>query len=177
MEALSCPLCAQPLVRHSFDLVGEVHACAASCGQWLDIAASQALVRGELPTEAHAVLRPKREKKEPLPVDHAYRTAAVVQKEQATACPVCNGVLTDYVSDKNKVGVAVRLDVCAKHGTWFDRGEAWPLLQAFVLQKTQRELEAEVEKRSAISRGGYVVREPPPPEQREIHDFVRKLYE
>jgi len=173
VEALSCPLCAQPLTRHGFDLAGEVHACAASCGHWLDTAASQALVRGDLPVEAHAVLRPKK-RAEHVPVDHAYRTAAVVEKDQATACPVCNGVLTDYVSDKSKLGVTVRLDVCAKHGTWFDRGEAWPLLQAFVLQKTERELEAEVQKRSdaVVGLAGSAKH---PTTQKDILEFVRRL--
>jgi Zn-finger nucleic acid-binding protein len=34
------------------------------------------------------------------------------------------------MTDSSRHGVRVALDVCAAHGTWFDRGEAWALIQA-----------------------------------------------
>jgi hypothetical protein len=115
---------------------GTIFACGR-CGQWLDNEASRRLVLAELPDASHEILRPQAEAGA---ATSPYRTA---EGETTIACPECKAALAPYTTDPAKFGVAVRLDVCAQHGTWFDHGEAWSLLQAIALRRGALDVQLE----------------------------------
>lgn len=102
--SLSCPRCKVPLFQGKTETTS-VFGCGACGGIWLDNAASQRLVSaidGGIVSLGAKATRAARVSPE--------LTASV-------ACPVCAEALA------RKVFVGVELDVCAAHGTWFDRNE------------------------------------------------------
>jgi Zn-finger nucleic acid-binding protein len=118
-NALACPRCSQWLA--AFEMrTGTIRTCG--CGQWLDNDAAHRLVLAELPDAAHDLLRPSGP---PPPIDPA----------QALACPECQAALVGYTTKEEMFGVAVSLDVCPRHGTWFDAGEAWTLFQSVAVKR------------------------------------------
>ncbi len=97
--------------------------CAACGGQWLDNAAASAILRGELVDPACDLVNPNLQQPPRADGSVAYRQAV-------GTCPECGAALVPHTTDPARLGVAVALDLCVAHGTWFDRGEAWQLLQA-----------------------------------------------
>ena len=141
MNTLSCPRCNRTLTPYAMNR-GMIHTCV-QCGQWLDNAASCRLAEADLPDAAHALLRPRAA---PASDEVAYRTAS---GEVQIACPECKAALTAYTTDETKLGATVRLDVCPRHGTWFDHGEAWSLLQSIALKRGVLDVEVDNLKRAA----------------------------
>jgi Zn-finger nucleic acid-binding protein len=93
---------------------GAVHDCGRCGGQFVEVAAFRDLL------ERHAldagVVRPRTEAR------------AFAGPVRYVACPVCRALM----NRRNFGGTSgVIVDVCAKHGTWFDRGEL-PRVLAFV---------------------------------------------
>jgi Zn-finger nucleic acid-binding protein len=93
---------------------GAVHDCGRCGGQFVEVAALRDLL------ERHAldagVVRPRSE------------TRPFAGPVRYVACPVCRALM----NRRNFGGTSgVIVDVCAKHGTWFDRGEL-PRVLAFV---------------------------------------------
>lgn len=93
---------------------GAVHDCGRCGGQFVEVAAFRDLL------ERHAVdsgvVRPRTDAR------------AFVGPVRYVACPVCCALM----NRRNFGGTSgVIVDVCAKHGTWFDRGEL-PRVLAFV---------------------------------------------
>jgi Zn-finger nucleic acid-binding protein len=93
---------------------GAVHDCGRCGGQFVEVAALRDLL--ERHTIDAGVVRPR---------TTAQGAAAPVRY---VACPVCRGLM-----NRKNFGHAsgVIVDVCGKHGTWFDGGEL-PRVLAFV---------------------------------------------
>ena len=94
---------------------GAVHDCGRCGGQFVEVGALRELL------ERHTIdagVSPPR----------AVMRAAGVSPVRYVACPVCRALM-----NRRNFGHAsgVIVDVCAKHGTWFDRGEL-PRVLAFV---------------------------------------------
>jgi Zn-finger nucleic acid-binding protein len=140
---VDCPRCGRVLrLCHLPD--GAAGLCSSCYGLWLDNRVAQALVGDALSAQGRELMgwasrQPVRQAK-PSPQD--YRQAADVPATLvAPRCPVCRVALAPYSTDPNRHGVKVALDVCSAHGTWFDRGEAWTLLQAISLKNASLDLE------------------------------------
>ncbi len=107
---LECPDCKMPL--EAFDVgPGALHDCSVCGGQFVDHAALRDLLERH---EASGASAPRRERRaEPV----HYRP-----------CPECAALM----NRKNFGGASgVIVDVCRRHGTWFDLGEL-PRVMAFV---------------------------------------------
>jgi Zn-finger nucleic acid-binding protein len=120
---------------------GAVHDCGMCGGQFVELAALRDLL------ERHAF-------DSGLP---RQRTTARIADAPVryVACPVCSALM----NRRNFGGASgVIVDVCAKHGTWFDRGEL-PRVLAFVesggLRRGQ-ERDAEERQRMARDRAAVV---------------------
>ena len=103
-SAFPCPRCGAVAAERR---AGEclVFPCVTCGGVWVDNAVSQRLVRAN----------------EPKAVATAEEVARFavrpVSTRPALACPACHAAL------RRVVVAAIELDVCATHGTWFDRDE------------------------------------------------------
>jgi Zn-finger nucleic acid-binding protein len=107
--------------------------CRQCLGIWMDNHVCQRLVDGKLPSEVRAQIRNTGlHDADTSQRGGHYRTQAVASDR---ACVRCGAPLTPYTTSVEQHGAAVRLDVCAEHGTWFDQGEAWALLQAVELKR------------------------------------------
>jgi Zn-finger nucleic acid-binding protein len=93
---------------------GAVHDCARCGGQFVEVAAFRDLL--ERRALDVGVVRPRTD------------VRAIAAPVRYVACPVCRALM----NRRNFGGTSgVIVDVCAKHGTWFDRGEL-PRVLAFV---------------------------------------------
>jgi Zn-finger nucleic acid-binding protein len=93
---------------------GAIHDCGRCGGQFVEVASLRELL--ERHTVETGIERPR---------TSARLAAAPVRY---VACPMCHALM----NRRNFGGVSgVIVDVCAKHGTWFDRGEL-PRVLAFV---------------------------------------------
>lgn len=102
-----CPRCAEPLTKHAVDGF-RGHGCHACGGMWLDNSASQQVVTA-LPDNAHALAAQV----------SAAAASGVDTDGQNLSCPECDATLT-----RTRVKNAwLDVDICQRHGTWFDRGE------------------------------------------------------
>jgi Zn-finger nucleic acid-binding protein len=111
--ALPCPDC--HIAMTVLDCgPGAVHDCGRCGGQFVEVAALRDLL--ERRTLDAGVVRPR------------TSASAIQAPVRYVACPVC-GALMNRRNFGGASGVIV--DVCAKHGTWFDRGEL-PRVLAFV---------------------------------------------
>jgi Zn-finger nucleic acid-binding protein len=132
-EIAPCPRCGGQLQAYDASqlLFGICLGCA---GAWLDNRGCQAMLAGELPEPVRQLLRDAEARAADAP--GGYRSAAKAEPSgDAAPCPACAAPLRPYVTDEAKQGVRVELDVCPGHGAWFDRGEAWKLLQAVELKR------------------------------------------
>lgn len=111
-ERAPCPACRAPLERASSRW--EVLACLACGGVWTDTGASRRItntVDRELVTIAKEVAKRATES------DPAYERMSNVPANMVRQCPICAGALACVRSGH------VAVDVCAAHGTWFDKDE------------------------------------------------------
>lgn len=113
LEGAACPACGEPLTLTPLRWV--VHACNACGGVWADTAAAER-VATVVDRELLAVA-----KNAALHADHEERLSGEIRPSipnaPARRCPACDGELA-----RTRRG-GVTLDVCAEHGTWFDRDE------------------------------------------------------
>lgn len=102
---MNCPRCVRPLRTVRVSSI-DVNGCGACGGVWLDNRAS-AYVVSVLDRDVVRV------------ADLAAQAASVPfpDESRAPACPTCGATLVRASPE----GIA--LDVCAAHGTWFDRDE------------------------------------------------------
>jgi Zn-finger nucleic acid-binding protein len=109
---LECPECRMPL--DTFEVgPGALHDCPACGGQFVDHAALRDLLERH---ERSGAVTPRRERS--------------VEPVQYRPCPECAALM----NRKNFGGASgVIVDVCKRHGTWFDAGEL-PRVLAFVEQ-------------------------------------------
>ncbi len=120
-----------------------MHGCGRCGGLWLDNAACHKLLAGDLEDDTASMIQSAGRR----PVERrpeGYRAPAAPTE---AACPVCAEVLTPYVTSATKHGVRVALDVCAHHGTWFDRGEAWALYQGMALKHAELAFSIDMDRR------------------------------
>ena len=105
---LACPRCASPLFEgRASDVV--LLGCGECAGIWLDNTSARLALKtldrriNELAARATA---------------HALKSPA---RNIIVKCPACQKAME---RTRTKAGVVeVDLDICAEHGTWFDRGE------------------------------------------------------
>ena len=107
--------------------------CGACGGVWMDDVSVRSLIA-----------KPNQEavRLSNLAKDHATETVSV---EASLRCPVC----TEPMGHHDFPKANLRLDQCAQHGTWFDRGEL-PTLVALVSeeQRKQKELQQAIKSAS-----------------------------
>ena len=110
-----------------------MHACGRCRGVWLNNAACQALVQQKLSHQAEQCLRESNSAERGAKREqHVYRDAA---PNSSVDCPACGTGLVHYMTTRRDHGIQITLDVCQAHGTWFDAGEAWSLVQSLKLEK------------------------------------------
>ena len=114
--AMTCPRCVQPLFEGAADDI-VLHGCGACGGIWLDNAASTRIADGVSSPEVKALA--DRAARRALPANPDTRPAGI-------PCPVCRAPLARVRAPRG----AIALDVCAAHGTWFDRYELTGLMYA-----------------------------------------------
>jgi Zn-finger nucleic acid-binding protein len=138
-----CPLCGTLLAICPIP-DGEMRWCGRCYGVWLDNRACRTLVADGLSERSRDKIHwVSQQKKQPTlaPEGHGYRRRVATNAADDTrACPMCQGPLSFHATDSSQHGARVVLDVCPAHGTWFDQGEAWALLQAISLRKAALEL-------------------------------------
>jgi len=109
------PSCTTPLTAHAVAR-GVALGCARCGGVWLDNVASQTITRA-LDSTARAMA-------------DAYSAAAAVPFPRAATggpCPTCRAALVEV----RVTAGGIHVDVCAAHGTWFERHELQGLIDAF----------------------------------------------
>jgi Zn-finger nucleic acid-binding protein len=101
---------------------GAVHDCGRCGGQFVEVGALRELL------ERHSVESGVESGVDAGVAGARVTVGARVAPVRYVACPVCRGLM-----NRRNFGHAsgVIVDVCAKHGTWFDRGEL-PRVLAFV---------------------------------------------
>jgi Zn-finger nucleic acid-binding protein len=104
--------------------------CAQCGGVWADVDASWLIARGPVGPEvrilaAQASARGRTPGRGPV-----YRQAPA--ELSGPRCPVCRIDL-----ERGKIGQSVLIDLCAKHGTWFDPHELEAVVE-FILGLKQR---------------------------------------
>ncbi len=146
-DILACPDCHAPLSALDCG-PGAVHDCSRCGGQFVEVAALRDLI----------------ERHDRLDVGVGVARARVRRLEaqapvRYVACPVCRALM----NRRNFGGASgVVVDVCAKHGTWFDLGEL-PRALAFVESgglTRAREREAEERQRVARARAASAAEAP-----------------
>ena len=111
---LECTVCRVPMAALDCG-PGLLHDCGRCGGQFVEHAALRDLL------ERHDQLDIPRVRPAPVP-------RPAVEQVRYVACPVCRTLM----NRKNYgAGSGVVVDVCSKHGTWFDTGEL-PRVLAFV---------------------------------------------
>ncbi len=111
-DTLACPDCHEAMAALDCG-PGAVHDCGRCGGQFVEMAALRDLI------ERHDRLD--------VGAPRSGARAAIETRVHYVACPVCRSLM----NRRNFGGVSgVVVDVCAKHGTWFDLGEL-PRVLAF----------------------------------------------
>jgi Zn-finger nucleic acid-binding protein len=131
--------------------VGRMWKCIDCRGMWLDQTACELLVNEEMPDEPRGFIRVDGPSTKTAPVTMGYRTAARQSGDSSMLCPQCSGSLLSYATSEGRHGVTVKLDVCAGHGTWFDRGEARTLLSAVEMKRLDVQFERERHARNMVN--------------------------
>jgi Zn-finger nucleic acid-binding protein len=130
-----CPRCSVLLTRREFSDIA-IHDCTVCAGLFLDHHAIAELLADPEHGRIDALLG--------IP---GAPSTALAPSETGLACPVCSDALTRRMSDS---GAGTILDVCVRHGVYFDAGELQAIL-VFVRrtvreQKARAELEEEYRK-------------------------------
>jgi Zn-finger nucleic acid-binding protein len=107
-----CPACSAPLQRASSRW--EVLACLSCGGVWTDSAASRQITTT---VDRELVAIAKEAAKLAKETDSTYERMSNIEAHTGRLCPVCAGTLACIRSGH------VAIDVCAHHGTWFDKDE------------------------------------------------------
>lgn len=122
----ACPACGADLVQGPS--TWQVLACLSCGGVWADVPASRQItttVDRELVGMAKKV------------AEHAESTPDLEPlPRRSRRCPICGGGLTAVRS------AHVSLDVCAEHGTWFDRDELGRLARNLEYERISTEMGA-----------------------------------
>lgn len=145
MSAAKCPRCRSDLQAYDAGQL-MLGICVACAGAWLDNRGCQMALAGRLPDEVRQLIRAADARATATP-GH-YRDPGQAEATTAT-CPACAAPLSPYVTNEATQGAHIELDVCPPHGTWFDRGEAWKLLQAVEMKQLGIEVEMETAGREA----------------------------
>lgn len=111
-EQTPCPACRAPLQRASAHW--EVLACLACGGVWTDTAASRRITST---VDRELVAIAKEAAKLAKETDSTYERMSDVELQTGRRCPICAETLACVRSGN------VAIDVCAQHGTWFDKDE------------------------------------------------------
>jgi Zn-finger nucleic acid-binding protein len=111
-EQAPCPACRAPLQRASSHW--EVLACMACGGVWTDSAASRRITTT---VDRELVSIAKDAAKHAQETDSTFARISDIELHAGRKCPVCGETLTCIRSGH------VAIDVCADHGTWFDKDE------------------------------------------------------
>lgn len=111
-DQVPCPACLAPLQRASSRW--DVLACVACGGVWTDGAASRRITRA---VDKELIAIAKEAAKHAKETDSIYERISDVELHAGRKCPICAGVLACVRSGH------VAIDVCADHGTWFDKDE------------------------------------------------------
>ena len=115
---MNCPGCEGELVARSAGGL-TLQRCARCGGLWVDNEGSQLLHAGALPDAARALVL---EVEKELAAD----SASGDRPGGARACPMCAAAMSEVEVPLAKIAV----DVCAQHGTYFDRHELVRFFQA-----------------------------------------------
>lgn len=141
-----CPACRAPLHRASSRW--EVLACLACGGVWTDAAASRQItttVDRELVTIAKEAAKLSKE------TDSTYERISDVEARIGRRCPVCAGTLACIRSSH------VAVDVCAEHGTWFDKDELGRLSRNLEFDRVSGAPSAGADDAPALSRNAEML--------------------
>jgi Zn-finger nucleic acid-binding protein len=111
-EKAPCPACRAPLERVTSSW--EVLACLACGGVWTDANASRRITST---VDRELVSIAKEAARNAADTDSTYQRMSDVSDGASRRCPVCAGTLACVRSGH------VAIDVCASHGTWFDKDE------------------------------------------------------
>jgi Zn-finger nucleic acid-binding protein len=120
-SSLSCPRCATALTAARARNVS-LHGCCSCAGVWLDNASTQRIVDA---FESDAI-------------EMADRASAAAGQRSDTSrrdipCPVCRAPM----AVRNVRAAGVDVDVCASHGTWFDRDEMQQVARAMAKHRQE----------------------------------------
>jgi Zn-finger nucleic acid-binding protein len=138
--ALACPDCRLPLSAFECGSTGLLHDCGGCGGQFVEIVALRDLI------ERHDRLDVGLSRARTSPMRAETRVHYV-------ACPVCGSMMNRRNFGG---GSGVVVDVCSKHGTWFDSGEL-PRVLAFVESGgLSRARERDATERQAAAREKHV---------------------
>lgn len=135
-----CPACRAPLRRASSRW--EILACLACGGVWTDTSAARRITEA---VDRELVSIAKEAAKLAKETDSTYERMSDVEMHAGRRCPICGELLAGVRS------AHVAIDVCAEHGTWFDKDE---------LGRLARNLE--FERVSAAPPAGPPADDPPP---------------
>ncbi len=113
--AMACPRCVQPLFEGRADDI-VLHGCGACGGIWLGNEASKRIAEGASSPEVKAL--------SDRASGHAH--ARPDQRPSGMPCPMCRSPLMRVRAPRG----SIELDVCAAHGTWFDRHELAGVMHA-----------------------------------------------
>ncbi len=116
----SCPRCRTSLAAADVGPI-RMQACGACGGVWLDNGSAREVTESLSPEVEELAQRA------------AHNAKTPTESNDPIPCPVC----TETMSHTDLPHARVRLDVCALHGTWFDRSELVQLLQ--VMRKRQQQ--------------------------------------
>ena len=157
---LPCPVCKQALTAYAgageAPTSGTLFDCALCGGQFVE----HPLLREMLHHHEHAA----------RPETPAHLAGRPEPRNSYIPCPVCASLM----NRKNFGGISgVIVDVCKKHGTWFDLGEL-PRVLAFVVaggldRSRLREAEAEADARRAARAAALVPVTPTSSHDRSVH--------
>lgn len=124
-----CPACSSPLDRADAP-AAVLFLCARCGGAWLDNAASTQLAAAALSRLALDYAHEASQRAAAAVEGGAYRSGAATTPRERR-CPVCRAPLSDAFVQQ----AIVHLDICAAHGTFFDRDELIAVHTAFENEK------------------------------------------
>lgn len=132
MLALPCARCGAPLTLLPSPL-GGAFGCSVCKGVWLDLVACHQVAHSEVPPSVVAALEAHAAGDRAPALDaHPFRSAP----RNEPRCPMCHEPLA------HSVVAGVSLDVCPRHGAWFDEGEVRTLVQGLAFQRAFAQEEA-----------------------------------
>jgi Zn-finger nucleic acid-binding protein len=104
-----------------------VLACLACGGVWTDGAASRRITAT---VDRELIAIAKEAAKHAKETDSTFERMSDVELKAGRKCPICDGVLACVRSGH------VAIDVCASHGTWFDKDELGRLARNLEFERT-----------------------------------------